>query len=477
VSVDALETRVLFSSPHQSPPPAGVDMVMRWNNIIMDTLRADRTLPGPGWSSRNMAIANLAIYDAVNAIDGSYQPYLSSLHGYYEHNTSMGAAVAAAAHRALVALYPGQKAMLDGQLAASLADVADGPQERRGVKLGEATASAILANRANDGSDALVPYTVNPAAGHWQPDPINPSQIAWGPGWGQVKPFALASGDQFRAPAPPDMDSAAYAAAYNEVKSLGEKNSATRSADQTQIGIFWAYDRAGTGTPPTLYCQATEVLAAQQRNSMVENARLMALMSIAQADAGIAAWDTKYVCDLWRPVTAIRRGTEDGNAATVADATWEPLGAPGGGVVADFTPPFPAYVSGHATFGAATFRMLADFYRSNNIGFTLRSDEMPGVTRSFSSFSQAAEENARSRIYLGIHWNFDATEGIAMGNKIADWVIAHALLPRTGHGKGNHAAPALSRPIGSSVSLFTSSAFRDTVVLVIGLSDDSSSLF
>src|SRR3954470_16243373 len=144
VSFDVLETRTLFSSPHQPPPGTGVDMVMRWNNIIMDTLRADRTLPGPGWSSRNMAIADIAIYDAVNTLDGSFQPYLVSPHGYNANNTSMDAAVAAAAHRALVALYPAQQSTLDTQFTASLANVPNGPQERRGVALGEVAADAIL---------------------------------------------------------------------------------------------------------------------------------------------------------------------------------------------------------------------------------------------------------------------------------------------------------------------------------------------
>jgi hypothetical protein len=423
---ESLEHRVLFT----------VDMVLQWNETAVDVLRADTTLPGPGWSSRALAITSVAIFDAVNSVDRSYDPYLTQLNGYTRRNTSIDAAIASAAHRALIELYPAQKPMLDAELAASLAQVPNGQAENRGVQLGRIVADQILDERQHDGSDRVVPYTPNPASGHWQPDDVNPGQVAWGPGWGDVKPFALHSGDQFRAPAPPAMASAEYAAAYNEVKELGALNSATRTADQTEIGIFWGYDRSGLGTPPALYCQAVETLADQQHNSLVQNARLFALVNMAQADAGIAAWETKFEYDLWRPITAIRRGHEDGNDATAGDPNWEPLGAPGSATIPNFTPPFPAYVSGHATFGAATFKVLANFYGSDNVSFTLRSDELDGVSRSYTSFSQASAENARSRIYLGIHWNFDDSFGQAMGRDIANYTTSHELRPR-GHG-GHH---------------------------------------
>src|SRR4051794_21080469 len=238
-SFEQLETRVLFA--------AESDMVVRWNEITIDALRADHTLPGPGWSSRSMAMMSLAVFDAVNTLDGSYRAYLSSPGNYKLSNTSMDAAVASAAYRVLVGIYPAQNPMLDAQLAASLADVRDGPKETRGVQLGRITADAILRDRRHDGSDRIVDYTVNPAAGHWQPDPLNDGQIAWGAGWGKVKPFVLHKDDQFQAPAPPAMNSAAYAASLNEVKSLGAKDSTTRTAEQTQIGVFWGYDRGGMG--------------------------------------------------------------------------------------------------------------------------------------------------------------------------------------------------------------------------------------
>src|SRR5262249_3905921 len=192
--------------------------------------------------------------------------------------------------------------------------------------------------------------------------------------------------------------------------------------------------------------------ADDHHNTMEQNARLFALANIAMADAGIQCWDTKYTYDFWRPIVAIRNGGTDGNPLTVGLPNWAPLGAPctncvGTGVL-NFTPPFPAYTSGHATFGAAAFHTVADFYSTDKISFSFSSDEFNGVnkdasgavrplvTRHFTSMSQAAEENGQSRIYLGIHWKFDKVRGISSGNKVADFVFDHFLRPRT-HGHGH----------------------------------------
>ena len=257
-----------------------------------------------------------------------------------------------------------------------------------------------------------------------------------GPAGASVTPFALSAAGQFLPPAPPDLNSQAYTDAFIQVKSLGEKNSITRTADQTEIGIFWAYDVGGVGPPPILYNQITQVIATQQGNTLEENARLFALINFAQADAGIATWEAKYIFNFWRPVNAIRAtgSYADGNPNTIEDPLWIPLGAPGDGLAPDFTPPFPAYTSGHAAFGAAMFRTLRDFYGTDIMSFVLHSDEFDivrgtPVERTYSSFSQAAEENALSRIYLGIHWLFDASEGIAVGNNVADAVFANVLQP------------------------------------------------
>lgn len=254
--------------------------------------------------------------------------------------------------------------------------------------------------------------------------------------------------------------SAEYTAAYNEVLALGGDGGSTptdRTAEQSEIGIFWGYDgRPGLGTPPRLYNQIVRTVAEQEGNTEAENARLFALVNIAMTDAGLTSWDDKYEQDFWRPILGIRGGDGDGNDQTVGDTDWTPLGAPASNPQAgeiNFTPPFPAYTSGHATFGAAAFQMLARFYGTDDISFSFTSDEFNGVTvgsddavrpiatRTFDSFTDAKLENGESRIYLGIHWRFDADEGVATGDAVADYVFDSILVPGQvrGHHSGGHA--------------------------------------
>lgn len=446
-ALEALEQRCLLSA----------DVVLEWNAIALDALKNDSLLGAnakqnsPTHASRALAIVQGAVFDAVNSIDGSYEPYLIDLHA--PDDTSITAAAAQAAHDTLVSLFPDYKPTLDARLAADL--VSDpSPLWARvlGVMVGHIVAQNMLAVRSNDGSAVPMPYTPGTAPGQWQPDPLHPTQTAVGSLWGQVTPFALPSAEMFHVPPPPALTSQAYADAFNEVKSLGSATSTTRTAEQTQIGIFWGYDGSpGLATPPRLYNQIAEVLAVQQHNSVVQNARFFALIDLAMADAGIACWDGKFDYNFWRPITAIRRAAEDGNPQTVADPNWVPLGAPAdnGMGLTNFTPPFPAYASGHATFGGAVFQMMADFFGRDNIHFTIGSDEFDGVTRdqngnvrpvvfrSFTSFSQAAEENGQSRIYLGIHWSFDKVQGIICGDHIADFVFQNFLRPRDDGHEGN----------------------------------------
>jgi hypothetical protein len=291
-----------------------------------------------------------------------------------------------------------------------------------------------------------VDYIPSGEAGEWYQDPISRIPIALGAHWGSVRPFVLTSTDQFRAPAPPAMTSLEYTAAYEEAKAFGGDGGVTptiRTPEQTEIGIYWAYD--GTPTlcaPPRLYNQIAVLIAEQMGTTGLRLARLLALVNTAMADAGIAIWESKYHYEYWRPVTAIRDADQDGNPDTQADGTFTPLGAPASNLAGpNFTPPFPAYPSGHAGFGGALFEMLRNFYGTDDIAFTFVSDEFNGITkdnlgntrpliyRSFASLSQAEEENGQSRIYLGIHWNFDKTEGIIQGRKVADWVFEEAFRP------------------------------------------------
>lgn len=442
----------LILEPLEDRTVLSADAVLDWHQITLDAMVNDSYLgvnakqAGPDRSSRALAIVHAAMFDAVNSIDQSYDPYLIRVKT--TPGASIQAAAAQAAHDTLMALYPDYQSVLDSELATDLAEVGSDAARLAGVQVGQMVATAILSARANDGSTAPMHYELSTKLGSWQPDPLHPNQMPVGPEWGKVHTFTLKNKNQFQIPKPPALNSQAYADAYNEVKAYGGDGVTTptiRTPEQTTIGIFWGYDGSrGLSTPPRLYNQIATTIAEQQGNTMVQNARFFALINLAMADAGISCWDDKYQFEFWRPVTGIRAGSLDGNANTEGDSNWLPLGAPndnGGGT--NFTPPFPAYASGHATFGASLFRTMARFYGTDNISFTIGSDEYNGITtdqhgevrpvvfRSFDSFSQAAEENGQSRIYLGIHWKFDKEQGIRQGNSIADYVFQNYLRPRS----------------------------------------------
>ena len=465
----------LRDAPRHRPTRRGADTLARlryWNEIAIDASGLDHAPVqpgearvfgeqlGPGRSSRAMAIVHIAIFDAVNAIAGGFWSYTGLTPARAE--TSMDAAIAQAAHDALVALYPSQRAHLDALLAEDMQAVRTTAQRAKtnGIELGRRAAAAILALRANDGSQHAEPrvgvdfFTSN-APGKWRQDPISTIPLALGARWGTVRPFVLKSPQQFRAPPPPPLDSPAYAAAFDEVKRVGGDGATTptvRTERQRMIGIYWAYD--GTPSlcaPPRLYNQIAMTIATARGSNVVELARLLALVNTAMADAGIAIWESKYLYQYWRPVTGIREadvetgptGAGDDNPATVGDPTFLPLGAPASNLAGpNFTPPFPAYPSGHAGFGGALFQVLREFYRTDRIAFTFISDELNGITvdsngsvrpqvpRRFASLSEAEEENGQSRMYLGIHWAFDKTAGIAQGRSVGSYVFGNAFEPQ-----------------------------------------------
>ena len=442
--------------------PHATERLLYWMGVAMDANALDHTpngtgvtvhaahQNGPHRSSRALAIVSIAMFESVNTVMGGYQSYVGYLGA--PKKTSVDAAIAQSAHDTLVALYPSQAPVFDAALSADLANIItrDASQKTDGISLGARAAAAILALRANDNTPAdeqiigtdYIPGT-NP--GDWNKDPIAQQAAAVGALWGSVKPFVLRSSSQFRLPAPPALSSAAYAAAYNEVKDKGAKGNAasptTRTAEQTISGIFWGYDgSAKLGTPPRMFNQHIMSIAEQMGTFHTNDlARLFALCNAAMADAGISAWESKYAYKHWRPVHGIRAGETDGNAATASQAAWEPLGAPATNLTGpNFTPPFPAYPSGHSTFGSALFQILRNVYGTDDFEFSLVSDEYNGVNkdnqgnvrppmiRDYGSFSEAEEENGQSRIYLGVHWAYDKTGGATMGRQVANYVYNHA---------------------------------------------------
>lgn len=388
------------------------DMVLQWNEVLLDAIRADRTAPPA--AARDMAIVHTAIFDAVNSIDRQYAPYLTMVDAH--PRASREAAVAAAAHETLTALFPAQKPVFDAQYTVSLAQIPDGRGETDGVSAGKEVARRILADRANDGSAATVTYTAGAAPGDWQPTPpAFDSPLL--PQWPDVRPWAMTDGDQFRPEAPPELTSRRYARDFDQVKQLGAVDSAARTSDQTATARFWA-NGPGTSTPPGHWNVVAQIVAQDRRNSLEENARLFALLNITLADAAIVSWDAKYEYDLWRPVTAIRAAETDGNPRTERDPAWTPFLT---------TPPFPTYTSGHSTFSGAAAAVLQAFFGTNHIRFVLPSETAGVADRRFRSFSQAADESGMSRIYAGIHFNFDNVAGLQSGNQLGRHVAAHFL--------------------------------------------------
>ncbi|MDX1927608.1 MAG: phosphatase PAP2 family protein [Pirellulaceae bacterium] len=447
--------------PVEPPASDDFDSILEWNDVMLEANAADhaRTRPeqgGPILTARAFAIVSAAMYDAYNSVEHIGSDYL--VKAPFTNGANSDAAVAQAAYQALVELFPSQRDTFDSELKESLARIADGASEDLGRAVGKHVADQILATRELDNYEKLNSvgkYVPNGKPGFHDVDPLNPNQGFYGAGAMEINPFAIESVDQFQS-APLDdgtpegrlafMQSEKYRLAYEEVKALGGDGittPTTRTAEQTEIGKYWGYDgRPDIGTPPRLYNQIVRHIAEQEDNTEAENARLFALVNISMADAGITSWNTKYDDAFWRPILGVRGGDNDGNPDTIGDAEWRPLGAPASNPRAgetNFTPNFPAYTSGHATFGAATFQTLARFYGTDNIHFTFVSDELNGKTidadgsirplveRSFSSLTEAKVENAQSRIYLGIHWAFDATDGIKMGDAVADFVFDNVL--------------------------------------------------
>jgi PAP2 superfamily len=411
-TVAALAAANLAPAMAQATKP--VSQVVQWNQTLLVIVRTPGAQPATIHPTRSFAIMHAAIYDAVNAIDGTHQPYLVRLGA--SHFASQEAAAAAAAHEVLVKLYPSFQATLDAQLQQALAQL---PSRGKadGISIGNTVADRILALRSNDGSNAQpIPYVFGNAPGDYQSTPPNFPKQPQFTHWSRVTPFALESASQFRPGGPPRLTGDRYSDAFDQVKLLGIAGSTTATPDQALTGRFW------NGAIQNYWNEIAQTASLAHGLTTAQNARLFALLNLSFADGVIAFYDAKYTYNFWRPVTAIRAAAADGNPDTEADPNWLPE--------VGNTTPDPSYPGAHAVISAAGAEVLISFFHTDHLEFSVTSEVMPGVERSFTSFPAAAEEATLSRIFAGVHFLFDLTTGQRLGSDIADFIVDNFLTSR-----------------------------------------------
>jgi hypothetical protein len=387
-------------------------VVLQWNEI------AFKAFGGPLYqhslmASRINAMMHLAMHDAINAVYPVYRTYAFT---GIDKKADIIAAAVSAAHTVLVNEIPASKVFLDSALNVNLEAIKDSEAKQKGIALGKQAAQAILALRATDGAGADPVGLIEPSQTPGVYNVVPPFNFIFAPFWENVKPFGLQTKNQFRSVAPPALNSQVYTTDFLEVKNRGSLTSTTRTADETAYAKFW-YEFSEAG-----WNRVARVAATNEKLNLFEAARLFALVDMAMADAYIAGWDSKLHYNFWRPYTAIRAAANDGNDATSADQAWEP---------SEPTPPIQDYPSTHSALGNAGATVLAKLL-GNNTPFSMTSfTAVPqGATRTFASFSQAADENASSRVMAGIHFRFSCTAGQQMGTKIGNWVVDNYLQPK-----------------------------------------------
>jgi hypothetical protein len=392
-----------------------VNSAIEWNRSLLAIVRTPGAQPATIHSTRSFAMLHAAIFDAVNAIDKTYRPYAVHL-AHVSRATSAEAAADQAAHDILVSLYPSFASTLDSELEEDLDRIEDGRHKRQGIELGERVAIEILALRSDDGSSVtLPPFVPNTQPGSYQLTPPNfaPADFIQ---WSHVTPFAIDSPSDFLPVPPPDLTSDRYTRSFDEVKSLGLITSATRTADQTQIGKFW------NGNIQDFWNEITQTAALEHHLGLEQSARLFALLNISVADTVIAFFEAKYTYDIWRPVTAIQLAAIDGNPLTDPDPAWVPLSTR--------TAPDPSYPGAHSAVSAAASLVLRS-HLGDRIRLDVTSESLAGTTRHFTSFSEAAEEAGLSRIYAGQHFRFDHLAGKLLGRRVAESVSRSTLRRRS----------------------------------------------
>jgi hypothetical protein len=405
MSTAQLRACILFALGILFPSVSVADVVTDWNQSAGACVLEAKIYPFAG--TRVMAIVHTAMFDAINSIEGRYTPYKFKVSA--PTGSSPEAAGVAAAHAALVQLFPEQKSALDAAYAASLAQIPDGPGKTTGIAVGEEVAAKVLEWRASDGADAANTYRpiTTPATYVTTTFPI-------GTQWGSVTPWVMEQGSQFRPAPPPALSSAEWAADYNEIKEIGAKKSARRSGEQTEVARFW------TITGPQSFDPIVRQLATTPGRSLSQNARLFALVEMAVADSYIAVFDAKYTFNFWRPITAIRNGDIDGNDATARDPGWEPL---------IDTPLHPEYPCAHCINSGAARAVLESEFGTGPNPLTMSSTTASGVEHKWASIAEYAEEVSVARIYGGIHYRNSTVVGKAMGKKLGELAVQNYLKP------------------------------------------------
>lgn len=414
----------LFTSVALSASVVHADVVTDWIKVMNDTVLAGNS--NPLVTSRVVAMFSASVFDAVNGIHGRYTSIHETAKG--PRGASRRAAAIQAAYAVLVANYPAQKSALDAQRLTSLNTIgaSDGDEDDAsidlGIQWGQTVADDIMTWRSTDGfTPPPPPYLGGTAIGQWRPTPPDFSPGA-GPQFATMTTWVINSPNQFRPGGPPDLTSAEYAAVFNETKTMGRSTGSLRTADQTQLAVFW------NGNTALYWNRIAWSLATKRHSSLLENARMFALMNVAMADAAIACWDGKYHYQFWRPITAITLADKDGNAATDVDLTWTPLLV--------ITPSHPEYPSGHSTVSASAAAVLTSFY-GDRTSFSVDSNVLPGVVRSFASFSDAIAEVNNARVFGGIHFRTACLDGNKLGRKVARFVLRNAAEPRDeNHNRG-----------------------------------------
>jgi PAP2 superfamily len=379
--------------------PASADVISDWNEKTVALVTSAKITPPQ--AERIVAMVHVAMFDAVNAIDKRYRPYLLQPKA---GTASREGAAAVAAGRVLLGLHPEAATDLKATLASYLAAIPEGEAKSEGIRIGAEVAKGILEARAGDGSEAPDAYRPKTKPGVYVPTPITVGSV-----WPKVKPFAMTSPSQFRPPPPISLQSEQWAADYNEIMAFGARTSTKRSARQTEDAEFWL------APGPNIYYPIVRQLAAAKRLDVVDSARFMALIAVARADAFIAIFDAKYFYEFWRPITAIRNGDADDNPATALDATWLPFAE---------TPMHPEYPCAHCIMAASIASVVeAAFGTADVPELTLTSPTAPGVAHRWTSLKAMVDEVMEARIWAGFHYRFSTRVGADMGRKIGEYTV------------------------------------------------------